>query len=82
MWVWVVWIIALFFLSLTWLVFLYPVSQIIDALEGTGMVPAEGQLTVDFLKALYYLAPILIAFGLTVWAYLRAQRPQEVTYLQ
>jgi len=79
-WVWVVWVIAVFFISLVWLVFLYPVSQLTETVEDAGLVPSEGQTTIDFLKTLYFVSPVIMIFGLTVWAYLRAQRPQEVTY--
>lgn len=77
-WIWVSCLIAIVVFSISWFVLSYPALAIIDSLSGS--MPSDQQWVLAIARTVLQWFPILMIFGLLLWAYVRSQRPQEVSY--
>ncbi|MEM1589812.1 MAG: hypothetical protein QW175_05290 [Candidatus Bathyarchaeia archaeon] len=77
-WIWVSCLIAIVIFSIAWFV-LSPVAlTIIDSV--TAYYPSDIQWVITIAKNVLQWFPIIMIFGLLLWAYVRSQRPQDVSY--
>jgi len=77
-WIWIVAIIAIVSVTITWYIESYVANIIMDALEP--YIPEQYRGTMTILRYVIAVFPLLFCFGILLWAYARSSRPQEVSY--
>jgi len=80
LWVWVTCILTIVMTAFTWFIWTWIVTALIDTIETSLGLPPEATTTIAFLRLIFMILPILVTFGLLLWAYVNSQRREDVTY--
>lgn len=77
-WIWISCLIAIALFSIAWFVLSQVAFAVIDAVAAN--FPGDYQWVITIARNVLQWFPIMMIFGLLLWAYVRSQRPQDVSY--
>ena len=80
LWVWIVCLLSIVTMAFLWFIWTWPVNILVDTVVNMMGLPPEATTTITFLRAIFFILPIIIVLGLLVWAFVMSQKREDVTY--
>jgi len=78
--IWIVCFFTIFIVTITWWILAPVALTIIDSITNNFNLGSPWDSLITIMKNVLYWFPLLLIFGVIIWAYNASKKPQVVTY--